>query len=111
MKKRIYALLLAAVMAIGVSACGASDTENNGTQAVEHSAVLNMGTGDTTGSYYAFGNLLAAHMSDAAGKTVDVVSTDGSAENMMVFISWVWPRLTLCPMRGMVSFPLRKTAK
>ena len=82
MKKRIYALLLAAVMAIGVSACGASDTENNGTQAVEHSAVLNMGTGDTTGSYYAFGNLLAAHMSDAAGKTVDVVSTDGSAENI-----------------------------
>ena len=82
MKKRIYALLLAAVMAIGVSACGSSDTENAGTQAVEHSAVLNMGTGDTTGSYYAFGNLLAAHMSDAAGVTVDVVSTDGSAENI-----------------------------
>ena len=82
MKKKIYALLLAAVMAIGVSACGASDTENNGTQAVEHSAVLNMGTGDTTGSYYAFGNLLAAHMGDAAGVTVDVVSTDGSAENI-----------------------------
>ena len=82
MKKRIYALLLAAVMAFGVSACGASDTENNGTQAVEHSAVLNMGTGDTTGSYYAFGNLLAAHMGDAAGVTVDVVSTDGSAENI-----------------------------
>ena len=82
MKKRIYALLLAAVMAFGVSACGASDTENAGTQAVEHSAVLNMGTGDTTGSYYAFGNLLAAHMGDAAGVTVDVVSTDGSAENI-----------------------------
>ncbi|MBR4283165.1 MAG: TAXI family TRAP transporter solute-binding subunit [Anaerotignum sp.] len=82
MKKKIYALLLAAVMAFGVSACGTSDTENNGTQAVEHSAVLNMGTGDTTGSYYAFGNLLAAHMGDAAGVTVDVVSTDGSAENI-----------------------------
>ena len=82
MKKRIYALLLAAVMAFGVSACGTSDTENNGTQAVEHSAVLNMGTGDTTGSYYAFGNLLAAHMGDTAGVTVDVVSTDGSAENI-----------------------------
>ena len=82
MKKKIYALLLAAVMAFGASACGASDTENNNAQAVEHSAVLNMGTGDTTGSYYAFGNLLAAHMGDAAGKTVDVVSTDGSAENI-----------------------------
>ena len=82
MKKKIYALLLAAVMAFGVSACGASDTENTGAQVTDHPAVLNMGTGDTTGSYYAFGNLLAAHMGDAAGVTVDVVSTEGSAENI-----------------------------
>ena len=80
MKKRIYALLLAAVMMFGVSACGSSEAE--GPQAVEQSAVITMGTGDTTGSYYAFGNLLAAHMSDAAGVTVDVVSTDGSVANI-----------------------------
>ena len=79
MKKRIYAMLLAAVMAFGVSACGSSDTKP---QVVEPSAVMTMGTGDTTGSYYAFGNLLAAHMGDAAGVTIDVVSTDGSVANI-----------------------------
>ena len=80
MKKRIYAMLLAAVMVFGVSACGTSDTEKE--EAVASSAILNLGTGDTEGSYYAFGNLLAAHMSDAAGVTVDVVSTDGSVANI-----------------------------
>lgn len=79
MKKKIYAMLLAAVMAFGVSACGTSDHEP---QAVENSGVLTMGTGDTAGSYYAFGNLLAAHMGDAAGKNIDVVSTDGSVANI-----------------------------
>ena len=80
MKKRIYAMLLAAVMVFGVAACGTSDTEKE--EAVSSSAILNLGTGDTEGSYYAFGNLLAAHMSDAAGVTVDVVSTEGSVANI-----------------------------
>lgn len=79
MKKRIYALLLAAVMAFGVSACGTSETEP---QAADSPTVLTMGTGDTAGSYYAFGNLLAAHMGDAAGATINVVSTEGSVENI-----------------------------
>ena len=78
MKKRIYAMMLAAVMAFGVSACGSDTTP----QAVEHPSVVTMGTGDTTGSYYAFGNLLAAHMSDAAGANIEVVSTEGSVENI-----------------------------
>ena len=81
MKKRIYAMLLAAVMVFGVSACGTSDTEKK-EEAVASSAILNMGTGDTEGSYYAFGNLLSAHMGDAAGVTIDVVSTEGSVENI-----------------------------
>ena len=80
MKKRIYAMLLAAVMVFGVSACGTADTEKE--EAVSSSAILNLGTGDTEGSYYAFGNLLAAHLSDAAGVTVDVVSTEGSVANI-----------------------------
>ena len=41
-----------------------------------------MGSGDTTGSYYAFGNLLATHMGDAAGVNIDVISTEGSVENI-----------------------------
>ena len=73
-------MLLAAVMVFGISACGTSDTD--GPQAVENPSVVTMGTGDTEGSYYAFGNLLAAHMSDAAEVNVDVVSTDGSVANI-----------------------------
>ena len=82
MKKRIYAMLLAAVMAFGVSACGTSDTEKKDEAAASSPTILNMGTGDTAGSYYAFGNLLAAHMGDAAGVNIDVVSTEGSVENI-----------------------------
>lgn len=81
MKKRIYALLLAAMMAFGASACGSSDTEKEA-EAVPAQEVLNMGSGDTTGSYYAFGNVLANHMSDAAGANIDVISTEGSMENI-----------------------------
>ena len=82
MKKRIYALLLAAVMAFGASACGGSDAEKK-TEAVPAQKILNMGSGDSAGSYYAFGNLLATHMSDAAGVDIDVISTDGSVENII----------------------------
>ena len=81
MKKRIYALLLAAMMAFGASACGSSDTEKEA-EAVPAQEVLNMGSGDTTGSYYAFGNVLANHMGDAAGANIDVISTEGSMENI-----------------------------
>lgn len=82
MKKRIYALLLAVVMAFGVSACGTSDAEKKA-EAVPAQKILNMGSGDTTGSYYAFGNLLATHMGDAAGVNIDVISTEGSVENII----------------------------
>ena len=82
MKKRIYALLLAAVMAFGASACGDSDAEKEA-EAVPAQKILNMGSGDTTGSYYAFGNLLAAHMGDAAGVDIDVIPTGGSVENII----------------------------
>lgn len=77
MKKRIYALLLAAVMAFGVSACGAADTATEGS-----AETMKMATGDAAGSYYAFGNLLSDYMSDASGMNVEVVSTEGSAGNI-----------------------------
>lgn len=77
MKKRMYALLLAAVMAFGVSACGNTDTG-----AEDSAATLKMATGDASGSYYAFGNLLAGYMSDASGMNVEVASTEGSVANI-----------------------------
>lgn len=78
MKKRIYALLLAAVMTFGASACGGSDAP----QAAEQPSVVTLGAGDPSASYFAFGNLLAGYMEDMAGVTVSVVGTGGAVANV-----------------------------
>lgn len=80
MKKKMYALLIAAVMMAGVSACGASNAEEP--QIVEPSPVLTLAAGDSTASYFAFGNLLAGYMEDAADVTISVVETDGAVANV-----------------------------
>lgn len=82
MKKRILALLQATVLLVSFSACGASETENTGAQAVENPAIMNMGTGDHDGSYYTFGTLLSGYMSEASDINVDVISTEGSVANI-----------------------------
>ena len=82
MKKRVLALLQAAILLVSFSACGTSDAENKEDVAVDSPRVVAMGTGDTTGTYYAFGNLLSGYMQDASGLVIDVVSTDGSASNV-----------------------------
>ena len=79
MKKRIYALLMAAVMMLGVSACGGSA---EGPQAVNNPSVLTLAAGDPAASYFAFGNLLAGYMGDEADVTVSVVSTGGAVANV-----------------------------
>lgn len=79
MKKRILALLQAVVMLTAVSACGISKSEPEAVPAPE---IVNMATGDKTGSYHAFGNLLAGYMSNASGKNVQAVSTAGSIANI-----------------------------
>ena len=80
MKKRILALLQAFVLLTAVTACGTSDTTAG--EAADEPGYMSIATGDTTGSYYAFGNLLAGYMSDASGYRVDVISTEGSAANI-----------------------------
>lgn len=82
MKKRVFALLQAFVLLTAASACGSSDTENSGLQAVENPKVITMATGDPTGSYYAFGNLLGGYMGEASGTNISVISTEGSAANI-----------------------------
>ena len=81
MRKRIYALLMAAVMMLGVSACGSagSDSADGPTPTVKS---MTMGTGGTTGTYYAFGNVLAGYMDEASGIFINVVSTGGSTANI-----------------------------
>jgi len=69
MKKRIIAFLLVAVMAFALVSCGGG-------------TAMTMGTGGTTGTYYAFGGVLGQYIKNNAGIDVNVVSTDGSKANI-----------------------------
>ena len=69
--KKIIAVVLSAVLLLGLTACGASGA-----------AQMTMGTGGPTGTYYAFGGVLGQYAKDHAGINVTVVSTDGSKANI-----------------------------
>ena len=68
--KKILAIMLVLVMAVGFAACGGAGTK------------MTMGTGGTSGTYYAYGGVLGQYMTNKAGVTVNVVSTDGSKANI-----------------------------
>ena len=67
--KKSVCLILALAMVLCFTACGGSTK-------------MTMGTGGTTGTYYAYGGVLSQFMSSDAGVTVNVVSTDGSKANI-----------------------------
>ncbi len=66
--KKMIAILLCLVLALSLVACGAGK--------------MTMGTGGTTGTYYAYGNVLGQYIKEHAGIEVVVVSTDGSKANI-----------------------------
>ena len=70
MKKKILALLclVLAVCCLFASCSG--------------SVAMTMGTGGTSGTYYAFGGVLGQYITNEAGINVTVVSTDGSKANI-----------------------------
>ena len=68
--KKIIAILLVFVMAVGFAACGGAGTN------------MTMGTGGPSGTYYAYGGVLGQYMINKAGVNVNVVSTDGSKANI-----------------------------
>ncbi len=68
--KKIIAIMLVLVLAVGFAACGGSGTK------------MTMGTGGTSGTYYAYGGTLGQYMINKAGVNVTVVSTDGSKANI-----------------------------
>ena len=69
MKTKIFALILASLMLLALVSCGASSK-------------MTMGTGGTTGTYYAFGGVLGQYIKNNGGIEVNVVSTDGSKANI-----------------------------
>ena len=69
MNKKILAAVLALIMLLSLVSCGGS--------------AMTMGTGGTSGTYYGYGGILGTQIKNAAGITVNVVSTDGSKANIL----------------------------
>ncbi len=69
--KKLLSVLLAAVMALSMVACGSAAATK-----------LTMGTGGTSGTYYGYGGVLGQYIKNHAGIDVTVVSTDGSKANI-----------------------------
>jgi len=83
MKRKILALTMAAVMALGLCACGGGSGGEASTE--EGGAVtLNMATGGTSGTYYGFSGVVAQVLNEklADTLTINVESTGASAANI-----------------------------
>ena len=99
--KKILALLLAMMMVLSLCACGAKEeapaeapaaeapaeapAEEAAEEAEEAPAVsanLTMGTGGESGTYYAFGGVLASYLGQETDIAANVVSTGGTAANI-----------------------------
>ena len=69
--KKLIALVLCLVLALSLAACEAGGASK-----------MTMGTGGTSGTYYAFGGVLGQYIKNHASIDVTVVSTDGSKANI-----------------------------
>lgn len=67
--KKMISLALVLMLCLSLAACGGSDK-------------MTMGTGGTSGTYYAFGGVLGQYIKNHAKIDVTVVSTDGSKANI-----------------------------
>lgn len=71
MKKRLFSLIaVVLVMMLCFASCGGAASK------------MTMGTGGTSGTYYAFGGVLGQYIKNHGGVEVNVVSTDGSKANI-----------------------------
>ena len=70
--KKMLSIALVLVMALSLAACAGGSG----------STKMTMGTGGTSGTYYAFGGVLGQYIKNHAGIDVTVVSTDGSKANI-----------------------------
>ena len=80
--KKFFALVLALVMALSLVACGsapADDGEGN----TPAPAKLRFVTGGESGTYYAFGSVIAQHATNNAGVDVVGLVGNGSQSNVM----------------------------
>ena len=86
--KKLIALLLAALMLFTLAACGGTETaapaESGSTASSASSgAKLRFVTGGESGTYYAFGSVIAQHATNNAGVNVVGLVGNGSQANVM----------------------------
>ena len=82
--KKLLALILAGAMALSLVACGGGEPATEGGAAAAPEVVkMTMGTGGTTGTYYAFGGVIANVInSKDVGVEINVQSTGASKANI-----------------------------
>ena len=88
--KKLLSAVMAAALALSLAACGssgssapaASSEAAASSDAPASLGKMTMGTGGTSGTYYAFGGVLGQYMKNKGGVDVTVVSTDGSKANI-----------------------------
>ena len=68
--KKIISVFLVLTLCLALAACGGATK-------------MTMGTGSTSGTYYAYGGALSNQIKTATGIDVNVVSTDGSKANIL----------------------------
>ena len=69
--KKMLSIILAVALLLTMAACGSQGASK-----------MTMGTGGTTGTYYAYGSVLGQYIKNKAEIDVTVVSTDGSKANI-----------------------------
>ncbi len=92
MKKKLIAILLAALFVLALAACGGNGGGSSGGNTTPTNAPasaapaagekLTMGTGGESGTYYAFGGVLANYIGQNSNLSINVVSTGGTAANI-----------------------------
>lgn len=82
MKRKILALTMAAVMALGLCACGGNGGEAGGEEGGAVS--LKMATGGTSGTYYGFSSVVANVLNEKLADTLNITveSTGASGANI-----------------------------
>lgn len=84
--KKVLCLVLALCLAFALCACGAEKAPaasgSDVAPAKNDSVKLTMGTGGESGTYYAFGGVLASYLNSNANTNINVVSTGGTAVNI-----------------------------
>ena len=87
--KKFLTLALAAVMTLSLLAgCGANNSAASGSgSAAPAGGDLIFTTGGETGTYYAFGGVIAQDVSANTATTVTAISSDGSKANVLLLQS------------------------